>query len=53
MPAKGSEFTLKDATPNAVSVLHSASYTTANGLAYLPEVRITTPKGVLNYRMLL
>jgi len=53
MPAKGSEFTLKDATPNAVSVLHSASYTTANGLAYLPEVLITTPKGVLNYRMLL
>jgi len=53
MPAKGSEFTVKDAAPDAVSVLHSASYTTANGLAYLPEVLITTPGGVLNYRMLL
>ena len=53
MPAVGSEFVLKDATPNAVSVLHSASYTTSDGLAYLPEVQIRTSKGVVNYRMLL
>ncbi|NJL59697.1 MAG: hypothetical protein HC887_08705 [Desulfobacteraceae bacterium] len=53
MPEVGSEFVLQDATPNAVSVLHSASYTAEDGKAYLPEVQITTSKGVLNYRMLL
>ncbi|NJL59356.1 MAG: hypothetical protein HC887_06640 [Desulfobacteraceae bacterium] len=52
-PLSAEEFVLKDATPNAVSVLHSASYTTSDGLAYLPEVQIRTSKGVVNYRMLL
>jgi hypothetical protein len=53
MPAKGSEFTINGVTPNAEQTLRSASYTTADGKVYLPEVRITTSKGVLNYRMLL
>lgn len=53
MPTKNSEFTVTGVTPNAEQTLRNASYTTADGKAYLPEVQIITPKGVLNYRMLL
>lgn len=53
LPKAGDEFTLQGATPNASLGLRNVTYTSSNGLAYFPEMLVTTSQGTFNYRMLL
>ncbi len=53
LPQVGDEFIFAGATPNATLGLHNVTFTSINGLAYFPEMLLTTTQGSFNYRMLL